>query len=197
MRHDPGDIIRFTYKHQAVDEHTGPPNKEVLVLHPNWHNKIHAIDLKRVSPAERKVLEYVLDPRNKGKPSRIPLINNIMKRMDPVEEIQNPQSFYLKFVKPFLNGKDAYRQYIPHLMSNVVRIRKQGQPVGQPERPLFPQAKSPFQKSKETEPQKPLTPVDVMQAADKQRRGQQAAAVKAARGLSPNAAANILKKFGL
>ena len=195
MRFTPGDIIKFTYKHQSVDEHTGPKDKEVLVLHPNWHNKMNGIDLKRLSPAERKVLEFVLDPKKKDTPSRIPLINSIRQRMDPIEEIQNPQTFYARFVKPFLNGKDAYRQYIPHLMSNVIRISKAQISTGKPatERPLFKQPQSPFQKK--GDPDRGLTPADIMAKADRERR--QAQAVKQASGLSPTAAQKIMKRFGL
>lgn len=204
MKYNPGDIIRFTYKHQSVDEHTGPPQKEVLVLHPNWHNKIHGIDLKRLSPAERKVLEVLLDPKMRDTPSRIPLINNVRKRMDPIEEIQNPQSFYVKFVRPFLNGKDAYRQYIPHLMTGVSRISQAKISTGKPptKNPLFGQVLNPFTKAQTAKMNEPLTPADKMAAAQKQHQGQtaraqQSQAVQTAKKLSPGAASAILKKFGL
>jgi hypothetical protein len=195
MKFNPGDIIRFTYKHQSVDEHTGPPNKEVLVLHPNWGNKIHGIDLKRLSPAERKVLEIVLDPEQRDKPSRIPLINNIRKRMDPIEEIQNPQTFYAKFVRPFLNGKDAYRQYIPHLMTGTTRMRKAQISTGKSatENPLFGKLNNPLLKK---EPEKPLTAIDQMKQAHQQHGGATSRAVQQAKKLSPGAAQAILKKFG-
>lgn len=199
MKYNPGDILRFTYKHQSVDEHTGPPQKEVLVLHPNWHNKIHGIDLKRLSPAERKVLEIVLDPKQKDTPSRIPLINNIRKRMDPIEEIQNPQTFYAKFVRPFLNGKDAYRQYIPHLMTGVTRTQKAQISTGKAptEKPLFGQVKNPFTKAQTSKMNEPLTAVDKMAQAQQQHAGQTARVTQQAKNLSPQAARDILKKFGL
>lgn len=206
MRYNPGDIIRFTYRHQSVDDQTGPPEKEVLVLHPNWRNKIHGIDLKRLNPAERRVLEMLLDPEMRDKPSRIPLINRIRQTMDPIEEIQNPVTFYAKFVKPFLRrtGADAYRQYIPKLMSGVTRIRKASIVTGKPkvEKPLFGQVPNPLAKKEPTEPEKPLTPADVMKQAQAQHQGRtdrakQAQAVKTAKGLSPTAASGILKKFGL
>lgn len=102
-----GDFIKFTY--------TGPKTedryKEVLVLHPGWNGEMHAIDLKRVTPAERKVLEAIMDPGTKEKPHAYPLVNDILRRMDPIEELKNPLSFYHKFVKPFIRDKDCYRRY--------------------------------------------------------------------------------------
>ena len=202
MKFNPGDIIRFTYSHQSVDDHTGPPEKEVLVLHPNWHNKVQGIDLKRLDPAQRKVLEYLLDPEMKNKPSKIPLINRVREMMDPVEEIKNPQQFYSRFVKPFLKRTqaDAYRQYIPKLMKNPTRLRKAQISTGRPatENPLFGQKPDTLAKPQAPEPPKPLTPADVMKANQSQRQARtQASAVKAARGLSPSKASDILKKFNL
>lgn len=168
MKFKSGQIIRFTYKHQAVDNATGDKFKEVLVLHPFWNNKLHGVDLKRLSPAERKVLEIVMDPEQNKKPSRVPLINNIMKRMDPSVLVNNPVAFYSQFVKPFLNRKEAYRTYIPHNMTGVT-VQKNVQISGapkQPEKPLF------GKKPGEVEPQKPaepsttgMTPIDIMQQA--------------------------------
>lgn len=164
----PGTMIRFTYKHQAVDAATGDKFKEILVLHPHWQNKVHGVDLKRLSPAERKVLELVLDPAQKDIPSNIPLVNNIKSRMDPIKDIHNPMMFYTKFVKPFLNGKDAYRTYVPHNMSSVTVLKDFSIATGKPinKNPLFGQ--KPVQS---TTPEKPSTtgmsPIDVMAQAAK------------------------------
>ena len=141
MRFDFGDILRFTYRHQDTDASTGDQFKEVLVLHPNWNHKIHGVDLKRLSPAERTVLEAVLDPKDKDKPSRIPLVNDIRRKMDPSMLIRNPVAFYSRFVKPFLRGKDAYRQYIPSRMSAITKLHNasiSGKKAN--EKPLFPGA---------------------------------------------------------
>jgi hypothetical protein len=160
MKFNPGQIIRFSYKHQATDAATGDKFKEVLVLHPFWNNKVHAIDLKRLSPAERHVLEVIMDPDQNKKPSRIPLINNIMRRMDPTLMIKNPMAFYTQFVKPFLNGKDAYRTYIPHNMMTVtvqkdVKIGTGKKPI---ENPLF----GPKQVQEPTGQPKAVSPIDIM-----------------------------------
>ena len=98
--------------------------KEVLVLHPNWRGKMHGIDLKRLTTAEREVLNAILDPETKNKPHRLPLVNDIVRRMDPLEEIKNPQTFYSKFVKVFLKNKDAYRTYHPNRMLSVTVVQK-------------------------------------------------------------------------
>lgn len=124
------------------------PNKEVLVLHPSWHNKIHAIDLKRVTPAEEQVLRAVMDPKTKqaidagqwpveGVPP-YPLIRDILTRMDPVELIKNPLAFYQRLIKPFIRDKDCYRVYWPNYVYSVRVVQEskvQGQ-VTNP-KPLF------------------------------------------------------------
>ncbi len=139
MRLEPGTIVRFTYDHQDVDASTGDKFKEVLVLNGSWQHKVHGIDLKRLSPAEREVLEAVLDPAQEGKPHRIPLVNDIRRKMDPIELIRNPTIFYTKFVKPFLRRKDAYRQYLPNRMSGITKVRDARISTGKRpvERPLF------------------------------------------------------------
>lgn len=118
-----GQTIRFTYNHKAVDQYTGDKFKEVFVLNPNWLGKLHAIDLKRLTAAERSVLVAIFDKRTKKGSHRIPLVNDILRRMNPREEIKNPMSFYNKFVKVFLMNKDAYRQYILTRMMNTTIVR--------------------------------------------------------------------------
>ena len=154
MKYKPGQMVRFTYLHQAVDPATGEKFKEILVLHPWWQNKVHGIDLKRLSPAERKVLELVLDPEMKDVPSRIPLVNNIKKRMDPIELIQNPALFYARFVKPFLNGKDAYRTYVPTRMMNVTVLHDFSIATGKKKTPVA----TPFSKPEPQQPQQAVAP---------------------------------------
>ncbi len=165
MRFNPGDIVRFTYSHQAVDASTGDKFKEVLVLNGNWQHKVHAIDLKRLSPAEREVLEDVLDPEQKDKVHRIPLVNDIKRKMDPLALIRNPVIFYTKFVKPFLRGKDAYRQYIPGRMSGITVVRGAKISTGKKpvERPLFG-PKFPGQELGMASPEElgGMTPIDIM-----------------------------------
>jgi hypothetical protein len=160
-----GEIIRFTYNHlpTGIDEHTGDRFKEVLVLHPNWQRKVHAIDLKRLTLAEREVLREVLDPKTResvkaGKRSRIPLVNDIVTRMNPLEEIKNPVSFYSRFVKVFLRNKDAYRQYHPDRMSNVTVVKESnvtGKVINP--NPLFHKVES-----KQQEPQKQQSRLDLI-----------------------------------
>jgi hypothetical protein len=150
-----GEVIRFTYSHRAKDEHTGPRYKNVLVLHPNWLGQMHGIDLDRLTSAEREVLFAVFDPRSKGKQHRLPLVNDVLRRMDPLVEVKNPQSFYYKFVKVFLKNKDAYRRYDLPMISGASVIKKalSGSQVYNP-KPLFKKVES---KPSGT-PFKPATP---------------------------------------
>jgi len=110
----PGQIVRFTYNRSRFDKY-----KEVLILNSLYKDKMHAIDLKRLHEAERLVLRTVMDPEQRGKPQRIPLIKDVMTRLDASELIKNPVAFYNQFVKVFLRNTDAYRTYFPHSMSGV------------------------------------------------------------------------------
>jgi hypothetical protein len=122
----PGQIIKFSYQHSARDKESGPKDKEVFVLHPNWMGKVHGIDLKRLTKAEREVLAAIIEPPDEDgthKPHRLPLVNDIRRRMQVSQEIKNPVTFYTKFVKPFLRGKDAYRQYFPTKMMHPAIVK--------------------------------------------------------------------------
>lgn len=114
----PGAFVAFRYQlpPEMVKGSPAPndPNKEVMVLHPNWSNQMHGIDLKRLTPAQVDVLRLVLDPETKAddeKLNKYPLVRDILNRMDPPELIKNPVAFYAVMVKPFLGRADAYRRY--------------------------------------------------------------------------------------
>lgn len=117
-----GQTIRFTYHHSILDKDSGDRFKEVFVLNPIFNGKLHAIDLKRLTDAEREVLRAIFDPKTKLKRHHLPLVNDILKRMNPVEEAKNPFSFYHKFVKVFLRNKDAYRTYSILRMLNTTIV---------------------------------------------------------------------------
>ena len=112
----PGRSVRFSYNELA-----GSMTKEVFVLNDDGY-KVHGIDLANLNPADREVLETIMVPSNKCKIHRNPLVNDIFRRMDPWTEINNPLSFYAKFVRPFLNGKDAYRTYWANKVVNPTEI---------------------------------------------------------------------------
>jgi hypothetical protein len=115
-----GSFIRFTYSGLKSED----KNKEILVLHPNWLGEVHGLDLKRITPAERKVLEAILDPETKNKQHPYPLVNDILRRMDPIAELKNPLSAYHKLIKPFIRDKNCYRRYKISLMSATQVIKK-------------------------------------------------------------------------
>jgi hypothetical protein len=123
-------------------------NKEAFILHPNWNGKVHAIDLGRVTPAEIQVLHAIMDPNVKAQIDQgvwpvpavpaYPLIRDILRRMDPAELIKNPLAFYQRMIKPFIRGKDSYRQYFAQYMFGLQVIAEshvQG-PMTNP-KPLF------------------------------------------------------------
>ena len=166
IKFESGEILRFTYNMDPMgrDEDSGDRFKEVLVLHPNWQGKVHAIDLKRLTVAEREVLDTVFDKEavakaKLGKPaSRLPLVNDILRRMDPLQEVKNPVSFYSRFVKVFLRNKDAYRTYYPFRMINVTVVKKtdvRGKPINP--KPMFGERNvfTPKETEKPAQAQKP------------------------------------------
>jgi hypothetical protein len=143
QRFEPGQIVRFTYDHPAEDEVTDR-YKEVFVLNGNHLGKIHGLDMKLLTPADREVLQLLMDPDSKGKVHRIPIVNDILKRMDPLVEIKNPVAFYAKFVRPFLHGRDVYRSYWQQRMKSPTVVEKsqvtgaaQGTAVAANPKPLF------------------------------------------------------------
>lgn len=129
-----GSFIRFTYNSYEAKSRF----KEVLVLCREWRGKMHGIDLQRLTSAEVQVLEAILDPKTREKQHAYPLVNDILRRMDPNVEIRNPVNFYQRFVKVFLRDKDAYRTYYPGKMVGVSVI-KHSKMRGQrrPQNPLF------------------------------------------------------------
>jgi len=141
----PGQTIRFTYNQDPnkMDEATGDRFKEVFVLNPNWQGKTHGIDMKRLTAAEREVIQAIFDPRTKKGMHRIPLVNDVLRRLNPLQEVKNPMSFYQKFVKVFLRNKDAYRVYDSTRMLTVT-IVKESNVIGgvQNPKPLFHKVES-------------------------------------------------------
>lgn len=113
-----GTIVRFTYD----SKETRNRFKRVLVLNPLWQGKIHGLDLSRMTPAECEVIRAIFDPKTKDQPHRFPLVNDIVTRMDPIDEARtNPFAFYRRFCRPFLKtAGDVYRTYYPKLVSNIV-----------------------------------------------------------------------------
>ena len=122
QRFEPGQIIRFTYG-TPNDDDVSDRFKEIFVLNGNYLGKVHGLDLKLLSPADREVLSLIMDPKSKGQTHRIALVNDILNRMDPLEEIKNPVSFYAKFVRPFVRGKDVYRSYWQQKMMNPTVVQ--------------------------------------------------------------------------
>lgn len=115
LTYKPGTMLRFTY----LGTNTVDKFKEVFVLNPNYEGNCHALDLKRLNMAERVVLKTIMDPRNKNIEHKMPIVNDIFRRMDPINDIKNPYSFYHRFVKSFIRGQDVYRKYKFQKMSAI------------------------------------------------------------------------------
>lgn len=143
IKFKPAQTVRFTYNHptERIDEDTGDRFKEVFVLNPNYGGKMHGLDLKRMTEAEREVIKGVFNPKKAH--HKLPLVNDVLARMDPLKEIKNPHSFYHKFVKIFIRNKDVYRIYeLPRMLSvTIVRETKVIGNVKNPN-PLFHKVES-------------------------------------------------------
>lgn len=145
IKFKPAQTIRFTYNHptERIDEATGDRFKEVFVLNPNYGGKVHGLDIKRMNDAEREVIRAIFDPSTGKYVHKIPLVNDILRRMKPLDEVKNPHSFYHKFVKVFIKNKDVYRIYEMPRMLNVT-VAKDTKVVGQAfnPKPLFHKVES-------------------------------------------------------
>jgi hypothetical protein len=130
-----GQTIRFTYISSD-----GPEKfKRVLVLNPSWKSKLHGLDLNRMTPAECEVIRAIFDPKTKEEQHRFPLVNDILRRMDPVAEaVENPFSFYRRFCQPFLRtAGDVYRTYLEKKITNVVIETETTAKMPVNQKPLF------------------------------------------------------------
>lgn len=169
MRQPDGTVKQVMQVVQPKEDPPSDPSKYVLILHPSYHGQIHAIDLKRLTPAQVQTLRAVFDPKVKAAVDRgewpvegappYPLIRDILRRQEPLELVKNPVAFYQLIVKPFLSGADAYRKYWTNWAYGakvVEETQVQGKVVNP--RPLFhrnestqgqvvpPGGKSPFKK---------------------------------------------------
>lgn len=121
QRQPDGSLRSVQVTKQVPPEPPSDPSKEVFVLHPMWNNKVHGLDLKRITPAEQGVLRAIMNPDvvAKVKAGQWPidnvpnyqLIRDVCLRLDPTELIKSPLAFYQRFVKPFIRDKDVYRQF--------------------------------------------------------------------------------------
>jgi hypothetical protein len=182
MRFEPGQFVTFTYRPpakppkkprqvlqsvrqpdgtvrqvvqvvQPKEEPPSDPSKYVLVLNPNYHNQVHAIDLKRLTPAQVQTLRAIFDPKVKAAVDRgewpvegappYPLVRDILRRMDPAEAVKNPVLCYQTLVRPFLGQADAYRKYWQQWMFSAKVVEEshvQGKVINP--RPLFHKVES-------------------------------------------------------
>lgn len=122
LRFVPGQIVRFSYR-KSVHETPEVTSKEVFVLNPRWEQKMHGIDMKRLTAAQRQVLIEIVE-KNPKTISKLPLVNDVRRRMDVLDDIKQPYVFYERFVKVFLRNIDAYRKYFLAKMMNVTLVKR-------------------------------------------------------------------------
>ena len=165
------DFIRFTYRfHTGASPHEPRvDDKEVVVLNPSWQGMVHAIDLKRVTPAEREVLEFIFDPANRGKRHKLSLVNDILGRMDPPRDVLSPAAFYVKFVKPFVRDKDAYRTYFPERMQDVKVLPRKPPQHAAPEQTRLGQDDATARPAQPAAPGRPAKPLFKKNEASQER----------------------------
>jgi len=112
-----GKIVRFNYK----GEYATVKRPLVLILHPRYKNKMHAISLDNISDVVLKQLKDIVTSSLKDKIEkliglRLPLLK---------AEINDPQRFYDSKIKLFIStffpkGVTPYRTY---LVKNITNLR--------------------------------------------------------------------------
>lgn len=125
----PGQFVKFTYTGSKSNQF-----KDVFVLNPNWKNRVHALDLKLMTEAEREVLRAIMNANKTRKAGQhpLPLVNDILNRIEePRQSMRNAQAFYNRFVKPFIRGRDIYRKYDPSFIVNAQIYRPSHVPGGE------------------------------------------------------------------
>ncbi len=186
----PGQFVRFTYRrgiNEPWPEDRSTQLKEVLILNPNYRGRVHAIDMRRLTSAEQEVLRAVMVRKRPATPHRIPLVNDILARGKPVDDIRNPQAFYQSFVKVFLRDKDAYRQYYPRRMAALRLVKKsevEG-PVRDTEGVLQRKEREAASREDKQKSPKPVTAADKLKAATDRRKKGGAKPAQGARPSSP------------
>lgn len=132
-----GDVITFRYSSKRATD----PNPTVFVLHTNWQGMIHGLNFNYLTQVEVDVFRSLV---NKKFGKEMKKKNAFIKRrIQQHEEVagekrglkklfgkkqdagkmlaQNPQQFYMKYVRPFIQprGWDPYRLYRPDRMGTV------------------------------------------------------------------------------
>ena len=110
-----GQVITFKYTGDSVTDR----NPVVLVLHPNYHGKLHALNLKNLNKQEEKKLWKIT------KVVLVETFDRALKVNDPLvianNGIESPLGFYNK-LKNLVKKTDCYRTY--H-MKNVGSLKFQ------------------------------------------------------------------------
>ena len=105
---EPGHIITFSYSGKEVNT----PKPMVLVLHPSYQGKMHALNIEYIPEGVLKQLWNITKITLQGKIEKLAKLRLPLLKAD----IGNPQSFYNSRLKGFLKGSlgstnVAYRTY--------------------------------------------------------------------------------------
>ena len=93
---EPGHIVTFSYSGKEVNT----PRPMVLVLHPNYMGKMHALNIEYIPEAVLKQLWNITKVTLQGKIEKLAKLRLPLLKAD----IGNPQSFYNSRLKGFLKG---------------------------------------------------------------------------------------------
>ena len=123
---------------------------KILVLHPGWRNPggsgdkllVNGLNLNYLSDDETNLLRMIIDPGFELKyyenllKKNLAVANEYNKIIGAASSaiITSPHDFYLRVVKPFIEGArgwDPYRLYDPTKMLNTKVLQTQRQMLGQ------------------------------------------------------------------
>lgn len=128
---DYGDLIIFNYSPVTTNV-TGTNPRKVLVLHPNYQGKMHALKWDFLTASQQNMIRMLLDPSfaEEKKQSlvrqdpRSVQIFDAITQGEVTEDIRDPAQFYDKVIKQLIGHlkgqkqRDPYRQYLVGQITN-------------------------------------------------------------------------------
>lgn len=143
-----GDIVVFSYPavhQQGTQAHD--PFPQVLVLHPNWQNNVHGLNLNYLTDNEINALRMIVDPGfelkyaenlQKRDPHLIQEIDRIVSQSAGAN-ITSPLDFYRRVIQPFIRSRqwEPYRRYRVDKMTNIKIIQRRSIFTGEEKAGIF------------------------------------------------------------
>lgn len=117
---------------------------QALILHNNWENNVHALNLNNLSQQEINYITALIDPFFAEEIIKKDMrIQQELQRLPKDLNVTNPYDFYLRFIKSFIKLYDSYRRYNPQKMINIKVIKRYSDIQQKLQYPIQPTGKQP------------------------------------------------------